>query len=107
MILKLKKQSSRFIDISEQIEMTSKAVDRFYLFMLETTEGKDRDRAYSNFLKDYMNIEVELNSLLSKNKIRPLNENSAKICEITLELWLKYKTEQKRDDTLNNNVIKL
>lgn len=52
MILKLKKQSSRFIDISEQIEMTSKAVDRFYLFMLETTEGKDRDRAYSNFLKD-------------------------------------------------------
>ncbi len=93
--------------ISEQIENTTKAVDKFYLSMLETTSTLNNGRAYNNFSGQYVNIEVELNSLLNKNKIRPLNENSTRICEITIQLWIKYKEEHKNDNTLSDGLIKL
>jgi hypothetical protein len=94
-------------DISEQIENTAKSVDKFYLSMLETTTSSDDGRVFSKFSEQYVNIEVELNSLLNKNKIRPLNENSTRICEITLELWIKYKEEHKSDNSLSDGLIKL
>jgi len=93
--------------ISDQIENTSKAVDKFYLSMLETTSTENNGRAFSNFSEQYVNVEVELNSLLNKNKVRPLNEHSTRICEITLELWIKYKEEHRKDNTLSNGLIKL
>ena len=93
--------------ISEQVENTSKAVDKLYLLMLETTSAENEGRAFSKFAEQYVDIEVELNSLLNKNRIRPLNENSTRICEITLELWTKYKEEHKADNTLGDGQIKL
>ncbi len=93
--------------ISEQIENTSKTVDKFYLTMLETTSPENEGRAFIKFTREYIDIEVELNSLLTKNKIRPLNENSTRICEITLQLWIKYKEEHKTDNTLSDGLIKL
>jgi len=94
-------------DISEQIDNTAKSVDKFYLSMLESTDPSEEGRSFEKFSEQYVNIEVELNSLVNKNKIRPLNENSTRICEITLELWIKYKEEHKRDNTLSNGLIKL
>lgn len=93
--------------ISTQIDNTSKQIDQFYLSMLETTTAANSGRKYDQFAKDYIAIEVELNSLLNKNKIRPLNENSVRICEITLQLWQKYKAEHKTDNTLSDGLIKL
>ncbi|MCX6220822.1 MAG: hypothetical protein NTZ69_07520 [Bacteroidia bacterium] len=93
--------------IAEQIENTSKAVDKFYLSMLDTTSAEKGGRAFNKFSEQYVNIEVELNSLLSKNRIRPLNENSTRICEITIQLWMKYKAEHKKDNTLSDGLIKL
>jgi len=94
-------------DISEQIDNTAKAVDKFYLSMLETTSDENDGRAYEKFSEQYVNIEVELNSLLNKNKIRPLNENSTRICEITIQLLEKYKQEHKDDNTLSDGLVKL
>lgn len=91
--------------IAEQIENTSKAVDKFYLSMLDTTSAENGGRAFSKFSEQYVNIEVELNSLLNKNRIRPLNENSTRICEITIQLWMKYKAEHKKDNTLSDGLI--
>ncbi len=93
--------------ISEQIENTSKTVDKFYLSMLEFTSSENDGRVFDKFAREYVDIEVELNSLLTKNKIRPLNENSTRICEITLQLWIKYKEEHKTDNTLSDGLIKL
>lgn len=93
--------------IMEQIDETSKAVDKFYLIMLETTSNTGGERSYELFAEDYVNIEVELNSLLNKNKVRPLNENSTRICEITLQLWQKYKMEHKEDNSLPDGMIEL
>lgn len=82
--------------ISEQIDQVSKAVDKLYLSMLETTASENGGRTFEKFAAQYVDIEVEMNSLLNKNKIRPLNENSTRICEITLQLWIKYKQEHKK-----------
>lgn len=93
--------------ISQEILETAKRVDKFYLNMLETTVNENDERAYNKMVNSYVEIEVELVSLLSKNKIRPLNENSIRICEITLELWVKYKNEHKEDNELSDGLIKL
>lgn len=91
----------------EQINETAKEVDRFYLNMLETTSNSNGQRAYPFFAEKYVDFEVELNSLLNQNRIRPLNENSVRICEITLQLWVKYKEEHKEDNSISDGMIKL
>lgn len=93
--------------ILEQIDHTTKAVDKFYLLMLETSTPQNDGRSYAHFAEQYVDIEVELVSLLNKNRIRPLNANSVRICEITLQLWTKYKEEHRTDNTLSDGLIKL
>jgi hypothetical protein len=90
----------------EKIESIAKTTDMFYLNMLETTKN-DSTRAYKKFVKEYIAIEVELNSILNKNKVKPLNEHSVRICEITLNLWIKYREEHKSDNELSDGLIKL
>ncbi len=82
-------------EISKQIDTSAKMVDKLYLEMLETTMPEQRE--FAKYAKEYVAVEVELNSLLNKNKIRPLNEHSTKICEITLKKWIKYKQEHKNE----------
>ncbi len=91
--------------VAQQIIETAKRVDKFYLNMLETTTDSNGERAYNKFADTYVDIEVELVSLLNINKVRPLNENSTRICEIALEIWTKYKNEHKEDDTLSDEDI--
>ena len=93
--------------ILEQIDQTTKEIDKFYLLMLETTSTQNGGRSYEQFAEQYVDIEVELVSLLNKNKIRPLNANSVRICEITLQLWTKYKEEHRTDNPLSDGLIKL
>lgn len=93
--------------IAQQIELTAKKVDKFYLIMLETTDQDNKNREYSNFINEYIDIEVELNALLSRNRVKSLNKNSIRICEITLELWIKYKEEHKKDVWLSDVKIRL
>jgi hypothetical protein len=94
-------------ELSKNIENTAKMIDKFYLLMYETTSAEKDGRSYDKFAGQYVEIEVEINSLLIQNKIRPLNENSIRICEITLELWKKYKEEHKTDNTLSDGLIRL
>jgi hypothetical protein len=94
-------------NLSEQIATSSRSVDKFYLSMLDTTNAAQGGRAFGKFSAQYVNIEVELNSLMNQNRIRPLNENSTRICEITLACWITYKAEHKKDNTLSDGIIKL
>ncbi|MCH6235357.1 hypothetical protein [Cognataquiflexum rubidum] len=93
--------------IKEQIESTSKEIDRFYLTMMDKTTNSEGGRSYEQFREGYINIEVELLSLLKKNRVRPLNTHSTRIGEITLELWRKYKQEHKEDNAIPDGLIKL
>ena len=91
-------------DLSNEINTTAKKVDNFYLTMQEIPADK---RQFVNFSTTYIEIEVDLNSLVTKNRVRPLNVESTRIAEITLRLWEKYKEEHKKDNTLSNGLIRL
>jgi len=88
--------------IAEQIVETSKEVDRFYLTMLE-----HEDRSYAAYSDRYIDIEVELNSLLSKNAARKHNEDTKAICERTLTMWQEYKAKHKADGQISDANVKL
>ena len=92
--------------VAQQIEVVAKKVDKFYLTMLETT-SEENERQYSKFVKEYIDIEVELNALLNKNQIRPLNKESTRNCVIALQYWIKYKVKHKKDNVISDVDIEL
>ena len=93
--------------IAEQIEYVTKSVDRLYLTMLETSTEANGERAYSKFAEQYIAIEIELQSLLNKNKARTKNEETVKICEETISMFEKYKNEHKKENSISDADIKL
>jgi hypothetical protein len=92
-------------NLALDIDRTSKMIDNFYLSALAKT--KPSERQYTKFVDDYVAIEVELNSIYTRNKIRPLNKNSTRIAEIALQIWKKYQKEHKEDDSISDGIIKL
>lgn len=94
-------------ELSKQVDNTAKMVDEFYISMREKSKVLANQRAYNNYVDQYVEIEVELNSLLIKNRVRPLNQNTVRICEIALQLWNKYRDEHKKDNTLSDGLIRL
>ncbi len=91
-------------ELTNEINTTAKKIDNFYLTMKDIPAAK---RQYDNFSTSYIDIEVDLNSLVTKNRVRPLNTESTRIAEITLQLWEKYKEEHKKDNALSDGLIKL
>lgn len=89
-------------NIRNDIISIAEGIDMVYTLLLETPEA---DRTYESFKEDYLDIEVSLRSLLMKNKIRPLNEESTRQTEIALELWLEDKEAHKEDDTVSDFII--
>jgi len=88
----------------EQMFAAAKRVDTFYGKLLEVQEDK---REYSMFSGDYIAIEADLNSLVLRNKVRELNEDSIKISETILKLWIKYKEKHKKKRLYPTGTAKL
>jgi hypothetical protein len=92
-------------DIAKQIENTAKFTDRLYL---EINDAAPADRAYKNFAEKYRDIEVEINSLIMKNKMRPKGESLVTISKNLLDIFLRYKDMHKeKDTTISNGVLEL
>ncbi|MDO8549707.1 MAG: hypothetical protein Q7S39_06105 [Ignavibacteria bacterium] len=89
--------------IKNEIIRISAEIDKFYGILLETAEAA---RTYINFKDEYLTIEVDLRTLLTRNKIRPLNEESVKQTEIVLDLWLNDKEQHKTNDSVSDFIIK-
>lgn len=90
-------------NIKNEIIRINKEVDRIYSIMLETPLEK---RSYENFKNLYISTEIDLRTLLTMNKIRPLNEESIKQTEIAIELWIDDKEKHKENDTVSDFIIK-
>ena len=88
----------------EEILKVGKKVDKFYGDLLET---KASDRSYQNFAPQYVEIETDIRSLVTRNKARALNDESTEISEITLNLWVKYKNAHRTKDTYSDGIAKL
>ena len=80
----------------EEIIRVGKDVDNFYGNLLEQAS---QDREYHKYSEQYVALESELRSLYIRNKSRPLNDESTKISESILNLWIKYKKKHKDKDT--------
>jgi hypothetical protein len=93
--------------IAQQIENVSKSIDKLYLTMLETTTEANNGRAYSKFAESYIAIEIELHSLLNKNKVRKNNGETVKICEDVVCMFDNYKNEHKKENTISDATITL
>jgi len=88
----------------EEILRVGKRVDQFYGMLLEQDEAS---RAYQNYAAQYVEIETELRSLYVRNMSRPLNDESTKIADSILQLWMKYKDRHQTSNGYKTGVAKL
>lgn len=88
----------------EEILKIGKKVDKFYGDMLET---KSDERAYQKFCDQYVEIETDIRSLVTRNNARELNKESTEISEIILKLWVKYKDTHKNKNTYSDGTANL
>ncbi len=93
-------------DLANQIDATAKKIDMMYLKMMDASE-EDDSRDYSYYSTAYLGIEVELNSILRRNRIRQKNQESISISENTLELWRRYKKRHKEANSISDADIEL
>ncbi len=88
----------------EAIFNASKLVDQFYGTLQETDADQ---RKYQKFSERYVLIESELNSLVLRNAVRAMNEDSTDIAERILKLWKKYKERHKKKDSYSTGMARL
>ncbi|GAM09590.1 hypothetical protein OR1_01870 [Geobacter sp. OR-1] len=88
----------------EQIFNDARLVDQFYGELQETPE---QGRSYQLFGPKYREIEVELRSLVLRNKVRKLNEDSTEISQKILDQWGKCKERHKKLDAYKDAVAEL
>lgn len=88
----------------DKILDTGKKVDLFYGKLLEMPE---KDRAYSKFADQYVEIEVDIRDLVTRNSVRPLNSESTKISETILKQWNENRDKHKAKDGYKDGTAQL
>ncbi|TQV77241.1 hypothetical protein FLL45_04655 [Aliikangiella marina] len=91
-------------EIKNEIIQVAKKVDLFWGDLLDTDVDK---RQYDKFKTNYNEIESDIRSLVLKNEIRPLNEESTEQAKIALKLWTDDREKHKSDDGFSNGRAKL
>lgn len=91
--------------ISEQILETAKKVDAHYINMLGMFTESMTALPYDSVSKGYQEIEIELNSILLKNKVRELNSESIQVSTTVLETFQKYKQRHKEKASGQSEVM--
>ena len=84
-----------------QIETASQAIDGFYLKMLDATV-----RNYAQYSDGYIAIEVQLNAIHDKTRLKQHNAETVAIADNVRSTWVKYKNEHKAADKLNDGEIR-
>lgn len=88
--------------VEEEILKVYEDIERFYLRMSLVSEN---ERTFNKFEADYLNIEISLQTLFLRNKIRPLNDESIKQTENIITLWNKVKEEHKNEDKVKSYIL--
>lgn len=88
--------------IEKQVIEVTEMVDILYRKIEKKPEG---ERSFSQFADSYFDIETKMNSLLVQQKVRPQNNESVLIVEITRDKIQKYERyHEKTDDYLNSDL---
>lgn len=76
------------------------------LFLATIQITPKNERQFKKFEKQYIEIEADLNRLLFRNSIRPLNELSTKQTENAIALWKKEIEGHRKKDKVSNLILK-
>jgi hypothetical protein len=87
----------------EEILSVSRKVDRFYGYLLEAPEP----RPYEKYAQQYVDIEADLRSLYIRNQVRLLNQESARISQITLDQWIAARQRHRRENNYRTPIAEL
>jgi hypothetical protein len=88
----------------EQIFHDARQVDLFYSELQDTPEAS---RHYSTFAPKYREVEAELHSLVLRNKVRKLNEDSTEIAQQILGEWVKCRDKHRKADAYKDALAEL
>jgi hypothetical protein len=89
---------------ADELIRIAKKVDMFYGNM---SELPDIEREYGKYSKDYVDIESDIRSLVIRNRMRPLNDESIKISETILTEFVKYRKSHKEENLYKNTLLVL
>lgn len=90
--------------IENQIIATQKQNEKLYIELLSEPEDK---RTYDSVIKEYIEIESNINSILFQYQTREKNEDFVKMALLLKDNFIQYKKEHKDKKTLNDGEIML
>jgi hypothetical protein len=90
--------------LSNDVIAVAKRVDSFYAHLID---APDSLRTFDKYREEYTSIEVDLNSIVMRNQIRPLNKESTQIAKNALGLWLKFRAEHKKKNEYKDAMAEL
>lgn len=88
--------------IEKQIIETQKQNEKLYLKLAELPE---KERFYTSFAKEYLEVESSINSILFQYQSREKNENFVQMTKLLKANFIQYKKEHKDKKTLNDSEI--
>ena len=87
----------------QSMELLAKKVDLFYAKLAMVSP---KERGFKRFNQDYVAIDVDLNALLTRQKIRAVNELTTKQVVIAQNLWSQDMQLHKQRDTISDFIVK-
>ena len=86
-----------------QLEITAKKIDRLFIRL---SYMPVHQRRFSNAVSSYMDIDVELQALKTRQELRALNELTLKQINIAISLFSQDKEKHKKQNTISDFVLK-
>ncbi len=90
--------------IEAQISKTARLTDALYLQMLDVREA---DRKYEKYADKYLDIQVDINSLLLKTQVRDHNTNLLIMVQNLQKMFVQFKEDHKTKGVLTDADVQL
>ncbi|MFV0346231.1 MAG: hypothetical protein ACK5IQ_08310 [Bacteroidales bacterium] len=83
---------------ARRIEQTAEKIDELYLSVLQLSDEGDKKRAFSEYAKDYLDIEVDIRAIIFRLSSQYIN-NEDNGANKLLDYWLTCREQHKKEDS--------
>lgn len=90
--------------IEEQISKTARLTDALYLHMLDVAEA---ERIYEFYAPKYQEIQIDINALVLKTQVREKNKDLLIMAQNLQKMFILFKDDHKKKNTLKDVDIQL
>ena len=87
----------------KQMELVAKKVNRLFI---KLSYLSPEQRNYHQVKSSYMDVDVELQALKTRQQLRPLNELTLKQLNIIISLWQQGRDRHKSANTVSDFLLK-